>query len=169
MTTAAHALEIAGLTKRFNAVAAVDRLDLVIPRGQFHALLGPNRAGKTTTLRIVAGLLKADQGRVAVLGHDVATGGAAIFVFCAAGTTLSAGSIQILLPRPGRRRDLRRRSQGNLLASVLELVTATAWPALTWCLRSAPLFAPLPALAAIAAPLLAAWLGRERRREASAA
>jgi ABC-2 type transport system ATP-binding protein len=73
MTTAAHALEIAGLTKRFDAVAAVDRLDLVIPRGQFHALLGPNGAGKTTPLRIVAGLLKADEGRVAVLGHDVAT------------------------------------------------------------------------------------------------
>jgi len=69
----AHALEIAGLTKRFDAVAAVDRLDLVIPQGQFHALLGPNGAGKTTTLRIVAGLLKADEGRVAVLGHDVAT------------------------------------------------------------------------------------------------
>jgi len=71
MTT--NALEIAGLTKRFDAVAAVDRLDLVIPQGEFHALLGPNGAGKTTTLRIVAGLLKADEGRVAVLGHDVAT------------------------------------------------------------------------------------------------
>ena len=70
---AVHALEIAGLTKRFDALAAVDRLDLVIPQGEFHALLGPNGAGKTTTLRIVAGLLKADEGRVAVLGHDVAT------------------------------------------------------------------------------------------------
>ena len=70
---AANALEITGLTKRFAAVAAVDRLDLVIPQGEFHALLGPNGAGKTTTLRIVAGLLKADEGRVAVLGHDVAT------------------------------------------------------------------------------------------------
>jgi ABC-2 type transport system ATP-binding protein len=69
---AVHALEIAGLTKRFAAVAAVDRLDLVIPQGEFHALLGPNGAGKTTTLRIVAGLLKADEGRVAVLGHDIA-------------------------------------------------------------------------------------------------
>ena len=70
---AANALEIAGLTKRFDAVAAVDRLDLVIPQGEFHALLGPNGAGKTTTLRIVAGLLRADEGRVSVLGHDVAT------------------------------------------------------------------------------------------------
>jgi len=70
---AVPALEIAGLTKRFDSLAAVDRLDLVIPQGEFHALLGPNGAGKTTTLRIVAGLLRADEGRVAVLGHDVAT------------------------------------------------------------------------------------------------
>ena len=70
---AANALEIVGLSKRFDAVAAVDRLDLVIPQGEFHALLGPNGAGKTTTLRIVAGLLRADEGRVSVLGHDVAT------------------------------------------------------------------------------------------------
>src|SRR5436305_10549583 len=66
-----NALEIAALTKRFGATAAVDRLDLVIPRGEFHALLGPNGAGKTTTLRIVAGLLKPDEGRIVVLGHDV--------------------------------------------------------------------------------------------------
>ncbi len=69
----ANALEIAGLTKRFAAIPAVDRLDLVIPQGEFHALLGPNGAGKTTTLRAVAGLLKADEGRVSVLGHDVAS------------------------------------------------------------------------------------------------
>ena len=70
---AVPALEIAGLTKRFDSLAAVDRLDLVIPQGEFHALLGPNGAGKTTTLRIVAGLLRVDEGRIAVLGHDVAT------------------------------------------------------------------------------------------------
>jgi ABC-2 type transport system ATP-binding protein len=74
---AANALEIAALTKRFDAAPAVDRLDLVIPRGEFHALLGPNGAGKTTTLRIVAGLLRADEGSVSVLGHDVATDAAA--------------------------------------------------------------------------------------------
>jgi ABC-2 type transport system ATP-binding protein len=72
-----NALEIAGLVKSFAATRAVDRLDLVIPRGEFHALLGPNGAGKTTTLRIVAGLLRADAGRVSVLGHDVAHDAAA--------------------------------------------------------------------------------------------
>ncbi|MGZ5105531.1 MAG: ATP-binding cassette domain-containing protein, partial [Usitatibacter sp.] len=52
------ALEIHDLYKQFGGKPAVDRLDLVIPRGQFHALLGPNGAGKTTTLRIVAGLVR---------------------------------------------------------------------------------------------------------------
>ncbi len=73
----ANALEISGLSKRFDGAPAVDRLDLVIPTGEFHALLGPNGAGKTTTLRIVAGLLKADAGSVSVLGHDVAADAAA--------------------------------------------------------------------------------------------
>jgi ABC-2 type transport system ATP-binding protein len=65
------ALEIHDLYKQFGGKPAVDRLDLVIPRGEFHALLGPNGAGKTTTLRIVAGLLRADFGVVRVLGHDI--------------------------------------------------------------------------------------------------
>jgi len=65
------ALEIVGLVKRFDSSTAVDGIDLVIPQGELHALLGPNGAGKTTLLRIVAGLIRADAGRVAVLGHDV--------------------------------------------------------------------------------------------------
>lgn len=65
------ALQIAGLTKSFGGIVAVDHLDLTIQRGEFHALLGPNGAGKTTTLRMVAGLLKADSGSVRILGHDV--------------------------------------------------------------------------------------------------
>ena len=94
---------------------------------------------------------------------------AAIFAACVVGASVSAGGIHLLLPRPGRRRDLRRRGKGDPLASTLELATTLAWPALTWCLLSAPLYAPLPALAAIAAPLLAWGLGRRRRREFTAA
>jgi ABC-2 type transport system ATP-binding protein len=67
-----NALEIHDLYKQFGGKPAVDRLDLVIPRGEFHALLGPNGAGKTTTLRIVAGLVRADFGSVRILGHDIA-------------------------------------------------------------------------------------------------
>jgi ABC-2 type transport system ATP-binding protein len=66
------ALAIHDLYKQFGGKPAVDRLDLVIPRGEFHALLGPNGAGKTTTLRIVAGLVRADFGVVRILGHDIA-------------------------------------------------------------------------------------------------
>lgn len=65
------ALEIAGLTKRFGGMPAVDRLNLTIPQGEFHALLGPNGAGKTTTLRMVAGLLNPDSGRIRVMGYDM--------------------------------------------------------------------------------------------------
>ena len=49
---------------------AVDRLDLVVRRGEFYALLGPNGAGKTTTLRMVAGLLAPDAGVIDVAGID---------------------------------------------------------------------------------------------------
>jgi ABC-2 type transport system ATP-binding protein len=67
------ALEIRGLSKRFGATLAVDRLDLVVPAGELFALLGPNGAGKTTTLRLVAGLLAPDAGTIRVAGHDLAT------------------------------------------------------------------------------------------------
>jgi ABC-2 type transport system permease protein len=95
-------------------------------------------------------------------------GAAAIFVGCAFGATISAGSIHLLLPRPGRRRDMGRRARGNLLGSMLELATAIAWSSLTWCLLAVPLYAPLPALAAIAALLVAWLLGRERRNKLGA-
>jgi len=94
---------------------------------------------------------------------------AAIFAVCIAGATVGAGSIHLLLPRPGRRSNLRRRGKGDLLAGSLEFATTLAWPTLTWCLLNAPGYAPLPALVAVGAPLLAWALGRERRRELGAA
>jgi ABC-2 type transport system ATP-binding protein len=69
MTTSEAALEVRGLTKRFDRLA-VDALDLSVRRGEFYALLGPNGAGKTTTLRMVAGLLRPDAGSVHVAGID---------------------------------------------------------------------------------------------------
>src|SRR5215831_12937168 len=69
MTTADAALEVRGLTKRFDR-PAVDALDLSVRRAEFYALLGPNGAGKTTTLRMVAGLLRPDAGSVSILGID---------------------------------------------------------------------------------------------------
>jgi ABC-2 type transport system ATP-binding protein len=59
-----------GLHKRFGANVAVGSLDLDVPVGSFFGLVGPNGSGKTTTLRMVAGLLRPDGGQVWVGGHD---------------------------------------------------------------------------------------------------
>lgn len=63
------------LTRRFGDVAAVDRLDLQVRRGEIFGLLGPDGAGKTTTLRMMCGLIDPDEGAVCIGGLDVATGG----------------------------------------------------------------------------------------------
>ncbi len=60
-----------GVTKAFGDTLAVDGLDLNIGNGEFVVLLGPTGAGKTTTLRFVAGLERPDQGRIAIAGADV--------------------------------------------------------------------------------------------------
>lgn len=75
---AGNAIEVSGLEKAFGDVAAVRGLDLVVRPGESLGLLGPNGAGKTTTLRILSTLLKADAGRVSVLGLDPARDGAAL-------------------------------------------------------------------------------------------
>lgn len=64
-------LRLAGVGKRFGAVRAVDGLDLDIAGGEFFVLLGPSGAGKTTTLRLVAGLERPDEGRVFIGGREV--------------------------------------------------------------------------------------------------
>lgn len=66
----AAALDLRGLTKRYGAKTAVDRLDLTVRPGELYALLGPNGAGKTTTLRMAVGLLKPDGGAIHVFGVD---------------------------------------------------------------------------------------------------
>ncbi|BFU46836.1 ABC transporter ATP-binding protein [Krasilnikovia sp. MM14-A1004] len=66
-------LRLAGVTKRFGAVTAVDALDLTVPAGSFFALLGASGCGKTTTLRMVAGLEDPTAGRI-LLGDDDITG-----------------------------------------------------------------------------------------------
>ena len=54
-------------------VPAVDRLDLHVPAGGVHGFLGPNGSGKTTTIRMVLGLIRADAGRIEVFGTDYPT------------------------------------------------------------------------------------------------
>jgi ABC-2 type transport system ATP-binding protein len=59
-----------GLTKLYGGKAVVNRLDLAVPRGAIYALLGDNGAGKSTTIRMLTGLVPPDAGRAAVLGRD---------------------------------------------------------------------------------------------------
>jgi ABC-2 type transport system ATP-binding protein len=59
-----------GLTKRFGGKTAVDRLHLAVPEGAIYALLGDNGAGKSTTIRMLTGLLPPDAGRSTILGQD---------------------------------------------------------------------------------------------------
>ncbi|MFI2713580.1 ABC transporter ATP-binding protein [Micromonospora sp. NPDC018662] len=66
------AVRLAGLTRRYGPVRAVDALDLTVARGSTVALLGPNGAGKTTTLEILLGLLPADAGTASVFGRTPA-------------------------------------------------------------------------------------------------
>ncbi|MEV0830023.1 ABC transporter ATP-binding protein [Nonomuraea rubra] len=64
------AVFIDGLVKRYGKVRALDGLDLTVHTGQVHGFLGPNGSGKTTTLRILLGLLRADAGHAELLGGD---------------------------------------------------------------------------------------------------
>jgi ABC-2 type transport system ATP-binding protein len=68
--TEPSALEISGLTVRYGATVAVDRLDLRIPTGKTVALLGPNGAGKSTILNAALGLLRPTDGGIRVLGRE---------------------------------------------------------------------------------------------------
>src|SRR5260221_5615841 len=64
-------IEIIDLVKNFGELTAVDHLNLEIKSGEFFAVLGPNAAGKTTTLKILAGLMKPGSGIARVNGFDV--------------------------------------------------------------------------------------------------
>jgi ABC-2 type transport system ATP-binding protein len=65
-------IRAAGLTRRFGALTALDALNLEVRAGEVFGLVGPDGAGKTTTLRLLCGLLDATGGQAWVAGHDVA-------------------------------------------------------------------------------------------------
>jgi ABC-2 type transport system ATP-binding protein len=69
--SSAYAVELRGVTKRYNEILAVNNLNLTIPTGEIFALLGPNGSGKSTTLKMLLGLLQPTAGQVTVLGIDV--------------------------------------------------------------------------------------------------
>jgi ABC-2 type transport system ATP-binding protein len=66
-------IELINVYKKFGDLVAVNNVTLTIPRGEFFAMLGPNAAGKTTTLKILAGLMKPTAGCARVCGFDMQT------------------------------------------------------------------------------------------------
>jgi ABC-2 type transport system ATP-binding protein len=65
-------IETENLSRRFDAVVAVDQLNLQVAEGEIFGLVGPDGAGKTTTLRLLSGLLDPSGGQVTVAGYNVA-------------------------------------------------------------------------------------------------
>ena len=60
-----------GMTKRYGAFVALDKIDLELPKGEIVGLLGPNGSGKTTLIKILAGLLRQDEGTVEIDGKPI--------------------------------------------------------------------------------------------------
>lgn len=70
-TSPPAAIQTSGLSRTFDSFTALDRLNLRVPRGSFYGFLGPNGSGKTTTIKILAGLLRPSAGTALVAGFDV--------------------------------------------------------------------------------------------------
>jgi ABC-2 type transport system ATP-binding protein len=69
--TSPNAVELKGVTKRYNEIVAVNNMNLTINTGEIFALLGPNGSGKSTTLKMLMGLVQPTAGEINVLGLDV--------------------------------------------------------------------------------------------------
>ncbi len=67
------AIEVEGLTKSFGGRVVVQDLSMQVKRGSIYGFLGPNGSGKTTTIRMLCGLLTPDKGRGTCLGYDILT------------------------------------------------------------------------------------------------
>lgn len=61
-----------GLVKRFGTFLAVDKINFVVKKGEIFGFLGPNGSGKTTTIKILCGILLPTEGKVKVIGVNVA-------------------------------------------------------------------------------------------------
>jgi len=76
--TDAPAIDVRNLVKRFGGRTVVDHVSMQVRTGEIAGFLGPNGSGKTTTIRLMCGLLTPDAGEGRVLGHDIRRDGAAI-------------------------------------------------------------------------------------------
>jgi len=70
-----NAIEVSGLVKRFGDKTVVDHVSMSVAEGEISGFLGPNGSGKTTTIRVMCGLLTPDEGEGRLLGHDIRTDG----------------------------------------------------------------------------------------------
>ncbi|HKD57282.1 MAG TPA: ATP-binding cassette domain-containing protein, partial [Hyphomicrobiaceae bacterium] len=64
-------LSVAGVSKRFGGVTAVENVSIEIPKGRVLSIIGPNGAGKTSLLNMISGFYKPDRGRIALQGIDI--------------------------------------------------------------------------------------------------
>ncbi|MGE5373930.1 MAG: ATP-binding cassette domain-containing protein, partial [Bacteroidota bacterium] len=64
-------IELVDVTKRYDDTIVVDRLNLQIERGEIVGMIGHNGAGKSTTMKMIAGLVEPTAGQVRVMGHDM--------------------------------------------------------------------------------------------------
>src|ERR1035441_7822625 len=71
MSEQENSVVLESLVKRFGGFVAVDRIDLSVKKGEVFGFLGPDGAGKSTTIRMLCGLLKPTSGRATVAGFDV--------------------------------------------------------------------------------------------------
>ena len=74
MTAPEIVIDVHGLTKRFDGRAVVRNLSMQVKRGMIYGFLGPNGSGKTTTIRMLCGLLTPDEGSGTCLGYNIRTG-----------------------------------------------------------------------------------------------
>jgi oleandomycin transport system ATP-binding protein len=117
-------IQVEGLGKTFGATRALDGVDLAVRRGTVLGLLGPNGSGKTTTVRVLATLLRPDSGRARVLGHDVVAEPEAVRSrigltgqYAAVDEALSGTDNLVLV---ARLLDLSRREAGRRAAELVE-------------------------------------------------
>jgi len=66
-----NAIEVNGLTRRYGDLVAVDRVSFCVEEGEIFGFLGPNAAGKTTTVRMLTGVLEPTEGTASIQGHDI--------------------------------------------------------------------------------------------------
>lgn len=131
------AIAVSGLRKAYGDKVVLDGIDFDVPTGSVFSLLGPDGAGKTTTVNVLATLLEADAGTVRVAGHDAAT--ATSRVRAAIGVTGQSAAVDDLLSGRENLRlvaDLKRvRSGDRVVRRLLErfdLVESSRQPAATY-------------------------------------